>query len=81
MVLICTILSAGVFSIECLGLWVSGPVFSLNVWGESGCGFWATLVSNNRERTEDMTRDVAEGYEGVFSSLGYDIATCLRGAV
>ena len=30
-VLICTILGAGVFSIECLGFWVSGLVFSLNV--------------------------------------------------
>ena len=69
------------FSIECFGLWVAGLVFSLNGLDESGCGLWATLVSNNRERTEDMTRDVAEGYEGVFSSLGYDIATRLSGAV
>ena len=56
-------------------------VFSLNGLDESDCGFWSTLVSNNRERTEDMTRDVAEGYEGVFSSLGYDHAMCLSGAV
>ena len=74
-------LSAGVFSIECFGLCVAGLVFSLNVWGESCCGFWATLVSNNLERTEDMTRDVAEGYEGVFSSLGYGNATSLSGTV
>ena len=73
--------SIGVFLIECYGLWVAGPVFSLNVGGESCCGFWATLVSNNRERTEDMARDVAEGYEGVFSSLGYGNATSLSGAV
>ena len=56
-------------------------VFSLNGLDESDCGFWATLVSNNRERTEDMARDVAEGYEGVLSSLGYDNATRLSGAV
>ena len=81
MVLICTMLSIGVISIECFGLWVAGLVFSLNGSDDFGCGLWATLVSNNRERTEDMARDVAEGYEGVLSSLGYDNATCLGGAV
>ena len=44
MVLKCTILGVGVFSIECFGLWVSGLVFSLNVPNEFGVGFWATLV-------------------------------------
>ena len=68
-------------SIECFGLWVSGLVFSLNGLDESGCGFWATLVSNNRERTEDMAKDVVEGYEGVASYLGQDNSTCLSGAV
>ena len=81
MVLICTMLDAGVFLIECFGLWVSGLVFSLNVLDESGCGFRATLVSNNRERTEDMAKDVVEGYEGVVGDLGQDNATCLSGAV
>ena len=81
MVLICTILSVSVVSIECFGLWVSGLVFSLNGLDESRCGFWATLVSNNRERTEDMPRDVVEGYEGVASYRGQDNSTCLSGAV
>jgi hypothetical protein len=80
-VLICTMLDAGVFSFACFGLWVSGLVFSLNVLDESGCGFRATLVSNNRERTEDMAKDVVEGYEGVASSLGQDNSKCLSGAV
>jgi hypothetical protein len=46
-----------------------------------GDGFWATLVSNNREGTEAMARDVVNGYEGVVSGLGQDNATCLSGAV
>ena len=54
---------------------------SLNVLGESGSGFWATLVSNNREGTEAMARDVDEGWDGVVSDLGQDNATCLSGAV
>ena len=81
MVLICTILGAGVFSIECFGLWVSGLVFSLNVPNEFGVGFWATLVSNNREGTDAMARDVVEGYDGVVGDLGQDNPTCLSGAV
>ena len=48
---------------------------------ESGDGFWATLVSNNCEGTEELPRDVVEGYEGVVSGLGHDHATCLSGAV
>ena len=36
----------------------------------SGVGFWATLKRNNREGTEETTRDVVEGYEGVVSGLG-----------
>ena len=60
-VLKCTILDAGVFSIECFGLLVSGLVFTLNVPNEFGVGFWATLVSNNREGTEAMAGDVDEG--------------------
>ena len=39
------------------------------------------LVSNNRAGTEETTRDVVEGYEGVVSGLGQDNATCLSGAV
>ena len=34
---------------------------------ESVCGFWATLVSNNRERTEELPRDVVEGYEDIVA--------------
>ena len=81
MVLICAILSVGVCSIECFGLWVSGLVFSLNVPNEFGVGFWATLVSNNCEGTDAMARDVVDGYEGVVGDLGQNNATCLSGAV
>jgi hypothetical protein len=48
-------LSAGLFWIECFGLWVSGLLFlSVIVSGldEFGCEFWATLVPNNRAGTE-----------------------------
>ena len=55
--------------------------FPLNGLGESGCGVWATLVPNNREGTEETTRDVVEGSEGIISNLGHDNATCLSGAV
>ena len=41
-VLICTILGAGVFSIECLDFWVAGLVFSLNAWGE----MWLWIYRN-----------------------------------
>ena len=81
MVLKCTILGAGVFSIECFGLWVSGLVFSLNVPNEFGVGFWATLVSNNCEGTDAMARDVVDGSKGVVGGLGQNNATCLSGAV
>ena len=81
MVLKCTILGAGVFSIECFGLWVSGLVFSLNVPNEFGVGFWATLMSNNCEGTDAMARDVVDGSKGVVDDLGQDNATCLSGAV
>ena len=74
-------LNAGVFLIECFGLWVSGLVFSLNGLDDSVCGFSATLVSNNREETEELPRDVVEGYEDVVSGLGHNTATCLSGAV
>ena len=51
----------------------------LSEWlGESGCGFWTSLVSNNRAGTEAMARDVVEG---VTIGLGHDNATCLSGAV
>ena len=69
------------FSIECFGLWVAGLVFSLNGLDESGCGLWATLVPNNREGTEEMTKAVAKGYEGVASGLGHGTAACLSGVV
>ena len=55
--------------------------FLLNVLVGSGVGFWATLVSNNREGTEAMARDVVDGYEGIAIGLGHDNATCLRSAV
>ena len=74
-------LSAGVFLIECFGLWVSGLVFSLHGLVESGCGLWAILVSNNREGTEERTRDVVDECEDVVSSLGHDKATRLSDAV
>jgi len=51
------------------------------VLGESGFGFWATLVSINREGTEAMTRDIDEGCKSIVSGLGHDNATCLSGAV
>ena len=53
----------------------------MNVVSDSGAGFWATLVSNNREGTGAMARDVVEGYDGVVGDLGQDNATCLSGAV
>ena len=81
MVLICTMLSAVVCSIECFGLWVSGLVLSLDVLVESGDGFRATLVTNNREGTEEKTRDIVDGCEGIASGLVHDNATCLSGAV
>ena len=71
-------LSAGVFSIECFGLWVSGLFSSLNVLGES-VNSGQLLVSNNRAGTEERTKYVVEGYEGVASGLGQDNATCLSG--
>ena len=80
-VLICTILGAGVFSIECLGFWVSGLVFSLNGLVKFGDGFWATLVSNNCEGTDKRARYVVEGSDGITSGLGHDNAMCLSGAV
>ena len=81
MVLKYTILGAGVFSIECFGLWVSGLVFLPDMLNEFGVGFWATLVSNNREGTEELPRDVVEGSKGVVGDLGQDNAMCLSGAV
>ena len=81
MVLICTILGIGVFSIECFGLWVAGLVFSLNGLDESGCGLLATLVPSNREGRKEYTRNVVECSEGVVSGLEYDNSTCLSGAV
>ena len=61
----------------------SGLCFSLNGLGEVNLAVDSDnfLMSNNRERTEDMAEDVVEGYEGVASSLGQDNSTCLSGAV
>ena len=81
MILICTILGIGVFSIECFGLGVAGLVFSLNGLDESGCGLWATLVPNNREGMKERTRNVVEGSEGINIGLVHDNKTCLSGAV
>ena len=62
-------------------IWVSGFVFfSENVLGES-VNSGQLLVSNNRAGTEERTKDVVEGYEGVVSDLGQDNATCLSGNV
>ena len=36
---------------------------------------------NNREGTEEMTKAVAKGYEGVGSGIGYGTAACLSGVV
>ena len=80
-VLLCTMLSICMFSIECFGLWVAGLVFSLNGLDESGCGLWATLVPNNREGMKERTRNVVEGSESVVSGLGHANPTCLSGAV
>ena len=74
-------LSIGVFSIECFGLWVAGLVFSLNGLNDSLCGLWATLVPNNRDGMKKRTRNVVDGSEGVVSRPGHDTATCLSGAV
>ena len=38
-------------------------------------------MSNNREGTEEMTRAVAKGYEGVVIGLGQGTAACLSGVV
>ena len=56
-------------------------VFSLNGLDESGDGFRATLGPNNRERTEETTRDIVEGCESVANVLGHDNATRLSGTV
>jgi hypothetical protein len=61
--------------------WFVGLVFYLDVLDEFGVGFWATLVSNNREGTKELPRDVVEGYEGVNSGLGHVNITCLSDAV
>ena len=60
-----------------------GSLFSLCEWG---LGIWLWIlgqlwVSNNREGTETMARDVDEGSKGVTSGLGHDNATCLSAAV
>ena len=38
-------------------------------------------MSNNRGGTEEMTKAVAKGYEGVTSGLGHGTAACLSGVV
>ena len=54
-----------------------------DLFGCDGRPFYqeATLVSNKREGTEAMTRDVAEGCEVVISGHRHDNTTCLSGAV
>ena len=69
------------FRSSVLVLWVSGLVFLLIELVESGDGFWATLVTNNREGMEERARDIVGGYEGVVSGLGHNSATRLSGAV
>jgi hypothetical protein len=39
------------------------------------------LASKTHLGTEERTKYVVEGYEGVVSDLGQDNATCLSGAV
>ena len=53
--------------------------FSLNAKGE--CGFTEIRMSNNRKGTEEMSKAVAKGYEGVANGLGHGIAACLSGVV
>ena len=55
--------------------------FLPNVLNEFVVGFWATLVSNNCEGTDAMTRDVVDGSKGVASGIWQDNATCLSSAV
>tara|TARA_B110000090_G_C12939072_1_gene276613 strand:+ start:322 stop:459 length:138 start_codon:yes stop_codon:yes gene_type:complete len=38
--------------------------------GESGCGFKATLVSNNREETAEMTKAIVAGCDALSVALG-----------
>ena len=38
-------------------------------------------MPNNREGTEEMTRAVTKGYEGVASGLGHGTTACLSGVV
>jgi len=38
-------------------------------------------MANNREGTEEMTKAVAKGYEGVINGLEHGRATCLSGVV
>jgi hypothetical protein len=38
-------------------------------------------MSNNREGTEEMTKAVAKGLDGVANGLGHVIAACLSGVV
>ena len=38
-------------------------------------------MPNNREGTEEMTKAVAKGYEGVVNGLGHSTATRLSGVV
>ena len=61
----------------------SGLCFSLNGLGEVNLAVDSDnfLMSNNREGTEERTRDVVEGYNGIASGLGQGNATCLSGAV
>jgi hypothetical protein len=38
-------------------------------------------MPNNCKGTEEMTKAVAKGYEGVANGLGHGIAACLSGVV
>jgi hypothetical protein len=38
-------------------------------------------MSNNREGTEEMTKAVAKGFEGVVNDPGHGIAACLSDVV
>ena len=46
-----------------------------------GRGFTEIWKSNNCKGTEEMTKAVAKGCEGVVNDLGHGIAACLSGVV
>ena len=75
-------LGAGVLSIECFGFWVTGLVFSPSAWDENVAEDLQKFESQTiGKATEEMTKAVAKGLEGVVNGLGHGIAACLSGMV